>query len=250
MEIKTYYELDEILKLHPLLQKEWQCVRFSGDNQKVLFEKFKKLYDNFKGPTIDEFLSMPDVVYNLWEAFKRRNGYNLVFKKYIHPGELYRYTKDELRKHSKIKTLTEVWNEFKEFWKYDSLESKVMFKEMGLLSENMLREWDFKYNFTQACDYGDYHCRQEEREKKPKTKLWEEFKEKWEIDVDNYDELKYDSMEEYVNHFVDDYKDYCSDYPRNFWEYCEDANYHSFDSYTILAKVELCQEWSSYRCSC
>lgn len=145
------------------------------------------------------------------------------------------------------KTLAQVLDDFKEFWQYDSEESKVMFKEMELLSENMIREWRLKYNFTYPHVYerddNHYSCVQRDYRLKSKVQLWEEFKEIWEIDISDYNEDKYDEMVKYISEINCDDSNYFKDYPRNFYEFRENANYHSFNSYSVLEKFEICERW-------
>jgi hypothetical protein len=147
--------------------------------------------------------------------------------------------------------LTEVWKEFKEFWQYNSKETILMFNEMELLSEKMIREWRLKYKFKYPHVYeiDDNHCSgvQREYELKSKSQLWIEFKEIWEIDILDYNEEKYNEMAKYINEIEGDLEDYRKRYPRNFYDFRENANYHSFDSYSILEKFEICEDWAGYR---
>lgn len=231
----------QVAKLPENLQKEWYTVtRYHSDKKDTVFEEFKKRYDNFEGPTIEEFLAIPKVVYTEWENWKYSKGYHTNFKEYI---KKYRSNDTEV----KIKTLTEVWNQFKEFWQYNSdVASKVMFSEMELLSENMIREWRFKYNFTYIHVYEEYNSKYETYSKKSKAQLWEEFKEIWEIEIDNYNEEKYNEMVKYIGEIECDDENYFKD-PQNFYEYCEDSNYHSFGSYSVLEQFEICEDWERYR---
>jgi hypothetical protein len=146
----------EISKLPERIQKEWVsvCRFYSSKTDVQVFEDFKKRWDDFKGQTVDEFLSVSDVVYTQWKVWKYKNNYDINFKK-----------------GSGIeKSLTEVWNEFKLFWELDTEESKLMFKEMELLSENLLCEWRMKYSFDYphvyesdfsevGCVQRDYHLK-------------------------------------------------------------------------------------------
>jgi hypothetical protein len=219
----------EIANLPKVLQKEWQSVvvYHSSKSDTTVFEEFKERYDNFEGPTIEEFLAIPKVVYTEWENWKYRNNYENVLES--------------------RQTLTEVWNEFKEFWQYDSNESKIMFKEMELLSEKMLREWRFKYNFVYNHIYEGYNTKYEVYSKKSKAQLWEEFKEIWEIDILDYNENKYNEMIKYISETECDDSNYYKEYPQNFFEFLENSNYDSFDSYSVLEQFEICEDWDGYR---
>lgn len=100
----------EIANLPEVLQ--WQCVvrYYSSKSDTMVFQEFK----NFEGPTIEEFLAIPKVVYTEWENWKYSKSYETDF---IHAGERYRYTEKEwLENQGKTKTFTEVFCEFKEFW--------------------------------------------------------------------------------------------------------------------------------------
>jgi hypothetical protein len=126
-----------------------------------------------------------------------------------------------------------------------------MFKEMELLSENMLEEWRLKYNFVYPHVYQrdmiNYNCLQRDYRLKSKAQLWEEFKEIWEIDILDYNEIKYNEMKEYIGEISCDDENYFKDYPRNFYEHCENANYHSFDGYSAIEQFEICENWERCR---
>lgn len=215
----------EIEKLPERLQEEWQSVveYYSEKKDTVVFEEFKKRYDNFKGKTIEELLCMPRVVYREWQKWKYDKCYQTDFKTVL----------GWKNKVEMEKSLTEVLEEFKKFWQYDSKESKMMFKEMELLSDGMIQEWRLKYSFLYPHVYERYDC---DYHLKSKAQLWEEFKEIWEIDVSDYNEDKYKEMTKYIREIE-------CDYPSNFYEYRKNANYHSFDSYSILEQFEICEDW-------
>ena len=202
---------DELSKLPEFIQKEWLTVTkyFSKKSECVLFEEFKKRYDNFEGTTIEELICIPEL-YIEWVDWKSWKGFDMSFPK----------------------SLTEVLNDFKLFWQYDSEETKVMFKEMRLLSENLLGEWRYEYK------YNNDDCLS-------KVRLWEEFKNNYEIDVLNYNEEKYNEMVKYIDNTLCDNTDYFEEYPRNFFDYREDSNYHSFDDYPTLKRFEICESWNA-----
>lgn len=203
--------------LPEILQKEWNAVnQYSTTKTKdSVFEDFKIQYDNFEGKTIEEFITMPKVVYTEWTNWKYTKRYYTSFNN---------------------KTLTVVWNEFKDFWQYDSEESKVMFKEMEFLSHDMIMEWRMKYNFEYTHIYEDYNAKYEDLVKKSKSQLWEEFGDIWEIDFSNYNENKYNEMRDYVSEIQ------CEG-GEEFFGFCEDANYHSFDSYSMLEQFNICKDY-------
>jgi hypothetical protein len=263
VQVKSESIKSEIAKLPKLLQEEWHsvCQYYSSKSDVQVFEEFKKRWDNFEGADVEEFLSFPKVVLVEWKTWKYSNGYDTDFKTRYNSiknkkCECFMIDKStKLCDHQVInKTLKEVLSEFKNFWEYDKPESKVMFKEMELLSKNMLDEWRLKYKFVYPHVYeshesnhsyntGDYHL-------KSKAQLWDEFKEIWEIDTSNYNEDKYKEMSEYINEILCDDYNYSKDYPRNFFDFCENSNYHSFDSYSILEQFEICEEWERYREDC
>lgn len=209
----------EVAKLPERIQKEWGfvCQYYSSKTDIQVFEEFKNSWELFQGPTFEEFLSVSDAVYIQWKLWSYKN-YGIEFKK----------------------TLTEVWNDFKTFWELDSEESKVMFKEMELLSENMLDEWSMKYNFdyphVYEKDNNHWSCVQREYRLKSKVQLWNEFKEIWDIDIDDYNEDKYKEMNKYISEIE------CED-SEKFFRYRENANYHSFDSYSLLEQFEICEQY-------
>lgn len=206
----------QIAELPKRLQEEWcDKSRYYSDKKDVeVFEEFKQSWESFQGPVVEEFLSVSNSVYIQWKNWKSINRYYTGFKN---------------------KTLMQVWNEFKLFWQLETEESKIMFEEMELLSKNMLHEWYFKYEFhyphvyEERQSWANYHL-------KSKAQLWDEFKEIWEIDLDNYNEFKYEEMMEFVNKIKGS---------RKFFSYCENANYHSFDSYSLFEKFEICEQFDA-----
>lgn len=231
---------DKITKLPKRLQKEWfMVIRYhSKKNILQVFEDFKKRYDNFEGNSIEEFLAIPNVLFDEWEDWKYKQKYITDFK-----------TKKNKMIDTQVieKTLSEVINEFKELWQYNSEETNIMFKEMELLSKNMMYEWKLKYNFefphVYEKDNNHFTCVQRNYHLKSKAQLWKEFKEIWNIDISDYNEEKYNEMTNYINEIECNLEDYFKDYPRNFLDFLEDSNYHSFDSYSILEQFEICRYW-------
>ena len=53
-------------------------------------------------------------------------------------------------------------------------------------------------------------------------------------------------MIKYISEIKCDDNNYFKDYPQNFYEYRENANYHSFDSYSVLEQFKICEEWECY----
>lgn len=218
---------NQMAELPKRLQKEWHCVSsyYSSKSDIEVFEEFKKRLEQFEGSSIQEFLNVSEVIYTEWSFWKYKNNYDTDFKT-IYNNKITQ------------KMFTEVWNEFKIFWEFDSEESKVMFKEMELLSKNMLREWRMKYNFEYPHVYEkeDYYNSNSNYKLKSKIHLWNEFKEIWEIDTSNYNENKYKKMIEYVNRIECDGED-------KFFKFRENANYHSYDSYSLLEQFEICEDY-------
>jgi hypothetical protein len=204
----------------------------SRDSKEERMLRFKTTYEDFTGTAIDEFNQMPNVVYKEWDYWKMVKGYI-----------------PELGK-----PFSEVWNEFKAYWQYDNEETKVVFKEMELMSNNMLTEWRMKYTdqypHVYEDDYWNTTRNARNRKAKSKAEMWEEFKEKWGMDVENYNEHTFNQMNAYINDTLCDTDDYCREYPRNIYEYRENANYHSFDSYSIWEQYQICQQWEEHKENC
>lgn len=249
---------NQIAELPERLQKEWSSICYSSKTDIHVFEEFKSRWEQFQGTTIEEFLNVSNSVYIQWKDWKYKNGYNTDFKSRYNSKDktkcdcIFIDEKSKRCDHTiKSKSFTEVWNEFKLFWELDSEESKVMFKEMELLSVNMLGEWRMKYNFdyphVYEKDNNHWSCVERDYRLKSKVQLWNEFKEIWDIDIDDYNEDKYKEMNEYVSEIECDSEDYFKDYPTNFYEYREDANYHSFDSYSLIEQFEICEDWERHR---
>lgn len=244
--IKNENIKEQVANLPEILQKEWVCVAgyYSSKSDTIMFEEFKKRYDNFEGKTIEEFLTIPKVVYTEWEKWKFLNGYETGFNTDINERGWKVKSKVE-------KSLYQVFSQFKEFWQYDSEATKVMFKEMEFLSEEMRHEWALKYNFVYPHvyqkDMNHYSCVQRDYRLKSKAQLWEEFKEIWKIDILDYNENMYSEMSKYISEIGCDSKNYFKEYPQNFFEFRENGNYHSFDSYSIIEQFEICEEWELYR---
>jgi hypothetical protein len=235
--------IQQVAVLPEILQKEWDCDTsyWSEKEPTIRFKKFKERYENFEGKTIEELTSMSKVIYTEWSQWKYCNGYNTSFNTEINRLGWKIQSKTE-------KTLTQIWNQFKDFWQYNTPETKNVFKEMELLSENMLQEWRYKYNFTYVHIYEGYNSNYDEYSKKPKAQLWEEFKEIWEIDITDYNEDKYNEMIKYITEIETEADvNYFKEYPRNFYEFREDSNYHSFDSYSVLEQFQICEDWENRR---
>jgi hypothetical protein len=57
--VKTESVIDEVSKLPEIIQKEWYTATryYSQKEDTVVFEEFKKRYDNFEGATINDILA-------------------------------------------------------------------------------------------------------------------------------------------------------------------------------------------------
>ena len=166
-------------KLPKRLLDEWSYVNNVNKNyvHKMTYvtadeQDFKKYWNNFQGELVEEFLNFPSAVYVQWIRWRNELTTSIQAK-----------TKSK-------QTLNHVLTEFKNFWEFDKPVSKVMFKEIELLSENMLSEW--RYN---VYEYEDCICTDDQFEYKSKAQLWLEFKEFWEIDVLNYNENKFNKSQ-------------------------------------------------------
>lgn len=216
-------------QLQGILKKEWLNFQTYNDNS---FDQFKKQYNNLVGDSVNEFIKIDNIVYDEWYYFKLEKRYDM-------------YLKD----------FDKVWNEFKQFWNLNSNETIQVFTEMKLLSKDLLQEWRYKYMFVypgvyEKAIYGDEYWKKHDiYSKKSKMELWNEFKEIWDIDINDYDEHLLNEIKAFVNQ-VDEYENTCQEYPRNFWEYRENGNYHSFYSYSFLEKEEICKMWLEYEERC
>lgn len=218
--IISMYVKNETSLLSEKLRNEWNDIAryYSVKSDEQVFQDFKKRWENFQGSTIKEFTSMPQSVYTEWKYWKCIMGYSTEF------GD---------------KSLSDVWNEFKTDYQLYSLESNEMFQEMDLInmSKSMYDEWHMKSNFDFPHIYEkeqqtDYYL-------KSKSQLWKEFKEIWEIDIEDYNEKKYKEMSDYINEIKS------NDNDQQFYHYRENANYHSFSSYSIFEQFEICQYYAS-----
>ncbi len=234
LDIENHYKVINDFKV---LQKEWYCINqfHSKLTEEEKVKLFKTRYDNFEGQAFKEFIQMSEIEYNEWQCWKlgmkndwRHLGYNV-------------------EDFDEKENLTKVWKEFKDYWQYDTEETKQVFREMKLLSETLLDEWRKKYFIECPHVYEEYGYHHKEVEKRSKAQMWEEFKYKWDLDVDDYDEHILKELLELINECECDNSNYRKDYPRNFWEYRENANYHSYDSYSILEKYRIAEEWINYR---
>ena len=215
--MSTMYE--KVLLLPLRIQNEWYNINSyaSSKPKEIVFEEFLKKCEN-----TSDFLSVNESLIKEWNHdYKCRNllrtGNNFI----------------------------EIWNIFKCKWQLNDndIASEVMLKEMELLSDNMLTEWRYKYNFDYIHIYEDYNLDLKKLMKKTKIELWEEFKVKWDINIDNYNEDMYNKMSKYTSEIECDSKSY----PSDFYEYREDANYHSYDSYSLIEQYEICEDWAAAR---
>lgn len=225
----------KIVLLNQRLKKEWEALSqiHSSKTEAERYQEFKKNWDDFQGDTINEFLDMPNAAHTEWTYWTRNvsdHRYSTNFNG---------------------KSLKQVWEEFKLYWELDDPDSKLMFQEMELLSNKMLEEWRYKYRFSYPHVYeinAPYvNGYQRYDFSKSKMKLWDEFKEIWEIDIENYNEDKYKKMLEYINSIECDSFCYRENYPRNFFDFRENANYHSYDSYSVIEQYEICEAWEAER---
>lgn len=191
----------------------------------------KIFHEYYKGDLLQEFTELPQVVYNEWKYWK--NEYK---RRMFEPTE----------KH----TFDKYFQEFKDFWQYGTPETIKVFEEMKLLSYTLLCEWRYKYTFSYTEVYENTHYMALEnvnKENKTKAEHWEEFKMIWDLEPTDYSEHLLEEYEKLINAYMCDYDTkYFDEYPQTFWEYRENANYHSFDEYSILKQFSVCEEWQRY----
>lgn len=263
---KSESVITEVQKLPEILYKEWYMLVCNNQTEDITdFEDFKKLYNNFEGTTIEEFLDMPENIYWEWCEWREYNNLEVDFNE---------------------KTFTEVWDEFKEFWQYNSEESKVMFKEMDLLSESMTQEWRLKYNFVYPHVYEENYqenftnyrllgdklklqselydefrdiCRPEFL-KKTKAQLWEEFKDTWQLEFGNKEldlepdlEFLYNERVEYIEGVKNDFLDIpIENYDFDCDRSAEQDEFKTilldnFDKMSVLMQYDICEKWQEQK---
>lgn len=201
------------------LKIEWESeskLYYNGDKPK----QFNSIYD-VSSTTVQEMMCMTPCMHKEWLFLK----YNEIRGSILHSS----------------KKLDEVWGNFKQSWDLFSPETNQMFKEIELLSDEMLIEWRMKYTYEfphvyEKEDYINYKVIYN----KKRTVMWEEFKTIWDTDPQNYDESLYNSLKEEIQRYFDDH-----DYYR--WRsFLTDSNYHSYDSYSLLQKHEIWNYFVSY----
>ena len=212
---------------------DWYYINsyFSKKNDEQRFTDFKKLYNNFEGESINEFLNVNDYVMSEWKNWKYKNHYSKDF-------EIGWNSKKNSRcrcwydcKHvKKQQTFSDVWVEFKNDFQLNTPESKLIFEEMDKIkmSNSMLQEWSYKHYNDHPHVYGD-------SDGKTKSQLWNEFKETWEIDIDDYNEKKYDEMADEIKKGLTN-----SGYEKWF-EFIDD--YNNYENYSIIEKYEI---WNNF----
>lgn len=178
-----------------------------------------KFSEYYQGKYIQEFIDLPEIVYNEWRYYSRME-YN-------------------------VGTFDEEFKNFKDSWQYNTSETQQVFNEMKLLSNTLTTEWRIKYTFHSIYIYESYEsCRKGDYESKTKAQLWDEFKKIWDLDPENYSEYLLSEYQELIYECDKDSETiYFENYPRTFWEFREDSNYHSYDSYSVLEQYRICQEW-------
>jgi hypothetical protein len=154
------------------IRQEWsnECGYYSSKTDSERFDEFKKVW-NVESETVQEILKVSDTVNREWKYYRMRKGY-----------------------HHEIKNLEKAWDDFKKFFDIELDRSQKMFQEMELLSDGLLREWRYKYNFDFPHVYEENYWTNHLDTNKPKWQMWEEFKEIWELDPENYNENEYKKM--------------------------------------------------------
>ena len=194
----------EMIKFPKRILEEWQRIRqyYSPKSKQEVWEDFKKAWDpDFV--FVKENLDVPETANTEWK-FWRDNIY---------------HGKESLEKQ---------WEIFKTFWNLGSDETNIVFEEMSNLSTGLLREWRYKYNFKYTHVYEGYN---NVDYSKSKAQMWEEFKDIWDLDMDAYDEYEYNRMIKETEGEVDDYDAW--------YNFRENANYHSYDSYSVRERYEI-----------
>jgi hypothetical protein len=199
-----------------------------------LVNEFEKSWNNYERDLVNEFLQVNDAVNREWKEYKRKN----------YPNYLIRNVENDISNYSKM---TDMWSAFKRFWELNTMESNLMFEEINYInmSDGMLREWRIKYNFKypyvyeldNRAKYGNII--NENYLSKTKFQLWNDFREIWNIDLQNYTEYKFTKMCKFINDI------YINDEDYKFFHYCQKNNYHNFEIFSILQQYEICKDYAN-----
>ena len=225
----------ELEKLPVHLKTEWFHVRewHSSISKDNIWKNFKTLWDIkitddccSLGPVAKEISEMSDSVYNQWKIWTKL-GYKFheeLVSSLVHKNAI------------KIKdvNLSKILDSFKSEWDWDNPATSVMFAEMSHLSEKMLHEWyqyydgdyGYIYSYTDGMTYD-----------KTKLELWAEFTEEWGLEFTDGD-----YSEKYFNEMLEELKGICNLNHRMYkkwYDFLEDSNYHSYDSYPIKEQYEI-----------
>lgn len=146
------------------------------------------------------------------------------------------------------------YSEFLKKWPKD-----FNYDELNKISGELLDEWRLKCNYEHIYENydtlfasanrgkntvdGKYIERPKAFELKNKCELWKEFKEYWLLDDGEFPNM------EVFNKIKKAVEDYENEFDmEEFFEFREDANYHSYDSYSIAEQYQICKEFDEINC--
>ncbi|KAJ3253633.1 hypothetical protein HK103_000421 [Boothiomyces macroporosus] len=190
--------------LCPRLKDEWlyRCSYHDSRSDLEIWGEFKSIW--LESPIIDEIIECAEQVNVEWKYWRTNN-----------------------RIFDHIDNLESIWTKFKEYWEFLDPNVSQVFYEMSYLSEDLLWEWRYMYGYRYPYIYG--------HEEKPKTVLWKEFKQIWNIDISDYNEEQIRIMKSEMSlgeHFEG-------------WEPFKKANCPTFDALSILEQYEIWKTFTS-----
>lgn len=159
----------------------------------------------------------------------------------LHPA-LYREWRYYRGIHCRCDDFREGFKKFLKMYPKDFPFDQLIKLDGEILNEYRLKSSGYEHSYEEWIDYEMYKPRNFKcipYESKTKTELFEEFKSFWYLDV-----VENDSEFPNTCVFNDIYNEVIHfDGTEEFFEYCEDSNYHSFDSYPIIEQYRIQQEF-------
>ena len=129
-----------------------------------------------------------------------------------------------------------------------TFEPEFPFEQLAKISGELLVEWRLKCDYESVYEfysdvYGTPNKNTKDFYEKSKTELWNEFVEFWYLDTNETGLLfpntsVFDSIVSAISEYEENFDN------EEFYEYREDSNYHSYDSYSIAEQYRICKEFS------
>ncbi|KAJ3321008.1 hypothetical protein HDV06_004667 [Boothiomyces sp. JEL0866] len=180
------------------LKEEWdyKCSYHDFRRDTEVWQEFKSVW--LESPIIQEILDCSEEVNREWKYWRTNN-----------------------RIYDHIENLETIWIKFKDHWNFADENIHRVFYEMSFLSEGMLWEWRYMYDFRYPRVYGN--------EEKAKSILWEDFKKIWNIDINAYSEDNFNIMKSEMRlgeHF-------------DGWDMFRKSKYPTFDALSVRDQYEI-----------